>query len=196
MIDGIVRGEIFYLLLEVLEITLLFTLFMSSIFWNFPANTTKSKTFNQFPTKFLPKWKGEQTINRYLSTMENHAMFIMYIWNVTKHRKQSKWCKIWNGCGMPKEDAYSSGQLVLSHFGTYMCSNIETNLSWTCFRTFEFRTSLSTSVLLQGSFFLVAYNIYFVLLFQTLPLRFVVFCPFLVDSLKHRRIAKLKWFFL
>ena len=32
---------------------------------------------------------------------------------------------------MPTEDAYSSGHLVLSHFGTCMCSNVETNLSWT-----------------------------------------------------------------
>ena len=27
---------------------------------------------------------------------------------------------------MPTDDAYSSGQLVLSHLGTCMCSNIET----------------------------------------------------------------------
>ena len=33
---------------------------------------------------------------------------------------------------MPTEDAYSSGHLVLSHFGTCICSNVETNLSWTC----------------------------------------------------------------
>ena len=33
---------------------------------------------------------------------------------------------------MPTEDAYSSGHLVLSYFGTCMCSNVETNLSWTC----------------------------------------------------------------
>ena len=26
----------------------------------------------------------------------------------------------------------SAGHLVLSHFGTCMCSNVETNLSWTC----------------------------------------------------------------
>ena len=32
---------------------------------------------------------------------------------------------------MLTEDAYSSGHLVLSHFGTCMCSNVETNLSWT-----------------------------------------------------------------
>ena len=31
---------------------------------------------------------------------------------------------------MPTEDAYSSGRLVLSHFGTCMCS--KTNRSWTC----------------------------------------------------------------
>ena len=37
-----------------------------------------------------------------------------------------------NGCGMPTEDAYSSGHLVLSHFGTCKCSNVETNISWTC----------------------------------------------------------------
>ena len=39
---------------------------------------------------------------------------------------------ICNGCGMPTEDAYSSGHLVLSHFGTCKCSNVETNTSWTC----------------------------------------------------------------
>ena len=33
---------------------------------------------------------------------------------------------------MPTEDAYSSGHLVLSHFGTCKCSNGETNISWTC----------------------------------------------------------------
>ena len=39
---------------------------------------------------------------------------------------------ICNGCGMPAGDADSSGHLVLSHFGTCMSSNVETNLSWTC----------------------------------------------------------------
>ena len=39
---------------------------------------------------------------------------------------------ICNGCGMPIEDAYSSGHLVLSHFGTCKSSHVETNLSWTC----------------------------------------------------------------
>ena len=33
---------------------------------------------------------------------------------------------------MPTEDAYSSGHLVLSHFWTCKCSNVDTNISWTC----------------------------------------------------------------
>ena len=48
---------------------------------------------------------------------------------ITVHRFPWGIC---NGCGMPTGDAYSSGHLVLSHFGTCMCSNVETNLSWTC----------------------------------------------------------------
>ena len=39
---------------------------------------------------------------------------------------------ICNGCDMPTDDAYSSGHLVLSHLWTCICSNVETNLSWTC----------------------------------------------------------------
>ena len=33
---------------------------------------------------------------------------------------------------MPTGDADPSGHLVLSHFGTCKCSNVETNISWTC----------------------------------------------------------------
>ena len=33
---------------------------------------------------------------------------------------------------MPTEDAYSSGHLVLSHFGACRCSNVETGVSWAC----------------------------------------------------------------
>ena len=33
---------------------------------------------------------------------------------------------------MPSEDAYSSGHLFLSQFGTCMCYNVGTNLSWAC----------------------------------------------------------------
>ena len=38
-------------------------------------------------------------------------------------------------------------------FGTCICSNVETILSWTChvYGPFEFRTSLGTSILLKGS---------------------------------------------
>ena len=39
---------------------------------------------------------------------------------------------ICNGCGIPTEEAYSSRHLVPSHFGTYKCSSVKTNLSWTC----------------------------------------------------------------
>ena len=42
---------------------------------------------------------------------------------------------------------HSSGHLVLSHFGTCMCSNLQSFLNLSCLRTFEFRTSLGTSVL-------------------------------------------------
>ena len=37
-----------------------------------------------------------------------------------------------NGCGMPTEDAYSPGHLVLSYYGNSMCSNVETDLSGLC----------------------------------------------------------------
>ena len=37
---------------------------------------------------------------------------------------------ICNGCGMPTEDVYSSGHLVLSHFGPCKCINVDSNLSW------------------------------------------------------------------
>ena len=36
-----------------------------------------------------------------------------------------------NGCGMPTEDAYSPGHMVLSLFGTCIYPNVETNLSRT-----------------------------------------------------------------
>ena len=64
---------------------------------------------------------------------------------------------------MPTEDAYSSGHLVLSHFGTCKCSNVETNISWTCLVSgllsfehpsvllFLLRTCLRTSILLHIS---------------------------------------------
>ena len=55
---------------------------------------------------------------------------------------------------MPTEDAYSSGHLVLSHFGTCMCSNVETNLSWTCLVSgllnFEHPSVLLFCIVAQG----------------------------------------------
>ena len=51
---------------------------------------------------------------------------------------ESEFPKYWfpksicNRCGMRTGDAYSSGHLVLSHFGTCECSNVETNLSLNC----------------------------------------------------------------
>ena len=43
-----------------------------------------------------------------------------------------------NGCGMPTDDAYSSGYRILSHFVACLCSTVVTNLRQTCFRTFSF----------------------------------------------------------
>ena len=54
-------------------------------------------------------------------------------------------------CGMPTDGAYFSVHLVLSNFGgTCMCSNVETNLFWTCLdpRLLIFEHPLGTSVLL------------------------------------------------
>ena len=55
---------------------------------------------------------------------------------------------ICNGCGMPAGDADSSEHLVLSHFGTCKCFNVETNISLTCLVSglLSFETSLGTSV--------------------------------------------------
>ena len=71
------------------------------------------------------------------SSKRNHTTYLWRLPNMTftdiyltdLERFQQNIC---NGCGMPTGDADSSGHLVLSHFGTCMCSNVETNLSWTC----------------------------------------------------------------
>ena len=46
-------------------------------------------------------------------------------------------------------------------FGNYICSNVETILSWTChvYGPFEFRTSLGTSILLDTSISIQSSNI-------------------------------------
>ena len=70
-----------------------------------------------------------------LSLIWHHRfMTLSLIWlliefDITEYRFPWGIC---NGCGMPTGDAYSSGHLVLSHFGTCKCSNVETNISWTC----------------------------------------------------------------
>ena len=67
-------------------------------------------------------------------TLHHQFMTLSQIWLLTKFditEYRFPW-GICNGCGMPSGDAYSSGHLVLSHFGTCMCSNVETNLFWTC----------------------------------------------------------------
>ena len=50
-------------------------------------------------------------------------------------------------CGKPTEDAYSSGHLVLSHMGLAFVLMLRPFLHLSCLRTFEFRTSLGTSIL-------------------------------------------------
>ena len=44
---------------------------------------------------------------------------------------RSPW-NICNGCGISTENAYSYGHLVLSNIEACMCTNVETNLLWTC----------------------------------------------------------------
>ena len=76
--------------------------------WPFTVTPSIDETLHQFLTLY---WSGP-----YYRLLSNCVRFPQ---------------NICNGCGMPTEDAYS-WHLVLSHFGTCMCSNVETNLSWTC----------------------------------------------------------------
>ena len=48
-------------------------------------------------------------------------------------------------------------------FGTCICSNVETILSWTChvYGPFEFRTSLGTSILLYTFYVFLEFDVYF-----------------------------------
>ena len=75
-------------------------------------------------------WDHWHSIIHYTSLWHLSLIWLFTDFDViTKYRFPKGIC---NGCGMPTGDAYSSGHLVLSHFGTCMCSNVETNLSWTC----------------------------------------------------------------
>ena len=75
-------------------------------------------------------WDHWHSTIRYTSLWHTSLIWLLTDSDViTGYRFQKGIC---NGCGMPRGDSYSSGHLVLSHFGTCMCSNVETNLSWTC----------------------------------------------------------------
>ena len=70
----------------------------------------------------------QQKPNYLLMTLSEHDLFTeLYITELERFQQN-----ICNGCGMPAGGADSSGHLVLSNFWTCMCSNVETNLSWTC----------------------------------------------------------------
>ena len=69
------------------------------------------------------------SITHYTNLWHYTGLYYYWICHLTKYWFPLSIC---NGCGMPTGDAYSSGHLVLSHFWTCKCSNVETNLSWTC----------------------------------------------------------------
>ena len=75
-------------------------------------------------------WDHWHSIIHYTSLWHLSLIWLFTDFDVITENRFPK--GICNGCGMPTGDAYSSGHLVLSHFGTCMCSNVETNLSWTC----------------------------------------------------------------
>ena len=84
------------------------------------------------------------SLNWHYQLMTIYQIWLLTELDITEERLQGSIC---NWCGMLLGDAYSSRHLVLSNFGTWVCSNVETNPSWTCLRTLELRTSLCTSVL-------------------------------------------------
>ena len=92
-----------------------------------------------------------------------HTQLIRHYTNLRTYYRTGLYYRFWpyyqisevsiehcNGCGWPTEDTYSSGHLVLSHFGACISSNVETILSWTChvYGPFGFRTPFGTSFLL------------------------------------------------
>ena len=80
------------------------------------------------------EFKGPETRQvqeRLVSTLEHMQV---PKWDRTRiwhdwHRFPWDFC---NGLGMITGNAFASGHLVLSHFGTCKCSYVETNLSWSC----------------------------------------------------------------
>ena len=75
-------------------------------------------------------WDHWHSITRYTSLWHLSLIWLFTDFDIISVYRFPK--GICNGCGMPTGDAYSSGHLVLSHFGTCKCSNVETNISWTC----------------------------------------------------------------
>ena len=69
---------------------------------------------------------GQDQVSGVVSVLRWHAAPVAYV--------------LWKPC--TTEDAYSSGHLVLFHFG-----RDQSLLNLSCLRTFEFRTSLGTSLL-------------------------------------------------
>ena len=75
-------------------------------------------------------WDHWHSIIQYISLWHFSLIWLFTDFGViTEYRFPQGIC---NGCGMPTGDVNSSGHLVLSHFGTRKCSNVETNVSWTC----------------------------------------------------------------
>ena len=115
-------------------------------FWDMTIYTTPSidQTLHQF-ANLLPNW----TLIPILTLLPNFGGF---------HRT------------LQRVRLANRGRLLLRTpgpvpFGTCICSNVETILSWTChvYGPFEFRTSLGTSILLSRCFtyFLKSYGSYF-----------------------------------
>ena len=100
-------------------------------FWTWPYTMTSSidQTLHQF-ANLLPNW----TLLPILTLLPNFGGFHIPLQRV---RLANRGCLLlWTPGPIP--------------FGTCICSNVETILSWTChvYGPFEFRTSLGTSILL------------------------------------------------
>ena len=98
--------------------------------WPYTIKSSSDQTLHQF-SNLLPNW----TLLPMLTLLPNFGGF---------HRT------------LQRVRLANLGRLLLRTpgpvpFGTYICSDVETILSWTChvYGPFEFRTSLGTSLLLQ-----------------------------------------------
>ena len=114
-------------------------------YWTWDQGHHRQPYFCFFPGLTSVDWEGWSTSNFHLRQMISHHKLPFLICNISWPSSPAYGVSI-SQLGMPTEDAYSSGHLVLSHFGTCTCSNVETNLSWTCLVS-GLRTSLGTSLL-------------------------------------------------